>query len=339
LFGVGVLNVVIKIFLSALSLAQIFNNIGMIFLEERIKNFLERFFEAENKPVQSLLFYGPEGLGKKTTALAFAKALLCEETNKQWEGCQKCQNCLRFDKGLQPDFLLIEPEDNKLEIETIRKAIEFLYYEPQFSSLRILIIDQADRLREDSQNTLLKTLEEPPPNTLIILITSLPQKLLITVRSRLLGLRFSCSSSAKIQDFLIKNYSLNVAQAKEISQQSEGRIGLALKLLNKRYQTEIKKHQVILKTLLHSNFVEQSQIIQELTKDKNSLHLALQNWLESLHLEFKAETQEKTSNLAFPPASKVKLTKELLKAFYLIFDYNINANLLLENIFLPYAIR
>jgi len=311
----------------------------VFFKDERVTNFLERFFNPETNPVQSLLFYGPEGLGKKTIALAFAKALLCQAEEKKWNGCGQCQNCLRFEKGLQPDFLLIEPEDNKFEIETIRKTIEFLYYEPQFSSLRILIIDQADRLKEDSQNTLLKTLEEPPPKTLIILITSLPQKLLITVRSRLLGLRFSRSSSVKIQDFLLKNYSLDVTQAAEIAKLAEGRIGLALKLVNKRYLTEIKKHQAILKTLLHSNFAEQSQIIQELTKDKNSLHLVLQNWLETLHLEFRAETQEQTSDLAFLSPSKVKLTKELLKAFYLIFDYNINANLLLENIFLPYALK
>ncbi|MGC8651357.1 MAG: ATP-binding protein [Minisyncoccia bacterium] len=310
----------------------------MIFLDERIKNFLERFFEAENKPVQSLLFYGPEGLGKKTIALAFAKALLCEDSNKQWNGCQKCQNCLRFDKGLQPDFLFLEPENNNFDIENIRTTIDFLSYKPQFSSLRILIIDQADRLKEDSQNTLLKTLEEPPPNTLIILITSLPQKLLITIKSRLLGLRFSRSSPDRIKNFLIANYSLNSKEAEDIANQAEGRIGLAIKLLNKTYLTEVKKHQLVLENLLNSNFAHQSAIIKNLTKDKNSLHLVLQDWLEYLHLDLKHESQTEKNNFTFS-SSKIKLTKELLKAFYLIFDYNINPNLLLENIFLAYALK
>lgn len=312
----------------------------MLFLEERIQKFLESFFEAENKPVQSLLFYGEEAIGKKTIALTFAKALLCEEKNKKWEGCGQCQNCLRFDKGLHPDFLLLEPVDNDIPIETVRKAIEFLHYEPQFSSLRILIVNEADRLKENVQNTFLKTLEEPPHNTLIIFITALPQRLLTTVLSRLLALRFYRASSKEIIDFLMHQQSLSLSRAQEIAEKADGKIGLAFRLLDKEYLEDIEKNQKKLAIILESDFVEQLQYLKELADDKVHLLTVLKIWLKMLSQEIKAgilnqssiQSKKRSLNLSF--ASKVHLAKELLKAFYLISDYNINSSLLLENIFL-----
>lgn len=332
----------------------------MIFLEERIKNFLERFFNPETKPVQSLLFYGEEAIGKKTIALAFVKALLCQAEQKTWNGCGQCQNCLRFDKGLHPDFLLLEPINNDFErsekqgsperseggsyipIETVRKAIEFLHYEPQFSFLRILIINEADRLKEDAQNTLLKTLEEPPHNTLIIFITALPQRLLTTVLSRLLALRFYRASTKEIVDFLIHQQSLCLPKAQEIAEKADGKIGLAFRLLDREYLEDIEKNQKKLAIILESDFLGQLQYLQELADDKVHLLTVLKIWLKTLSQEIKAEilnqssiqSKKRSLNLSF--ASKVHLAKELLKAFHLISDYNINSSLLLENIFLNY---
>ena len=309
----------------------------MIFLEERIKNFLERFFNPEIKPVQSLLFYGEEAVGKKTIALAFAKALLCQGEQKTWNGCGHCQNCLRFDKGLHPDFLLIEPVDNDVSIETARKAIEFLHYEPQFSSLRILIINEADRLKEDAQNTFLKTLEEPPHNTLIIFITAFPQRLLTTVLSRLLALRFYRSSSKEIIEFLINQQSLSLSKAQEITEKADGKIGLAFKLLDKEYLEGIEENQKKLAIILESDFSGQLQYLKELTDDKVHLLTVLKIWLEMLNRDIQIEIQESRSHLKLPLVSKVKLAKELFKAFHLISNYNINSSLLLENIFLNHV--
>jgi len=308
-----------------------------IFLEERIKIFLERFFNPEIKPVQSLLFYGEEAVGKKTIALAFAKALLCQGEQKTWNGCGHCQNCLRFDKGLHPDFLLIEPIDNGISIEIAKKAIEFLHYKPQFSSLRILIINEADRLKEDAQNTLLKTLEEPPHNTLIIFITAFPQRLLITVLSRLLALRFYRSSSKEIIEFLINQQSLSSSKAQEIAEKADGKIGLAFKLLDKEYLEGIGKDQKKLAIILESDFSGQLQYLKELTDDKVRSLTVLKIWLEMLNRDIQIEIQESKSHLKLPLVSKVKLTKELFKAFHLISNYNINSSLLLENIFLNHV--
>ncbi|MFA5392140.1 MAG: AAA family ATPase [Candidatus Paceibacterota bacterium] len=308
----------------------------IFFLEERIKVFLEKFFNPETKPVQSLLFYGEEAIGKRTIALAFAKALLCQAEQKTWNGCGHCQNCLRFDKDLHPDFLLIEPVDKVIPIETARKAIEFLYYVPQFSSLKILIINEADKLKEDVQNTLLKTLEEPPQNTLIIFLTVHPQGLLTTVLSRLLALRFYRSSSQEITDFLIDQQSLSLSKAKEIAEKADGKIGLAFRLLDNEYLKDIEKNQKELAIILESDFLGLIKYLQELTGDKVHLLTVLKTWLEMLNKDIQIETQENKRNLKLPLASKVQLAKELFKAFNLISNYNINSSLLLENIFLKY---
>jgi DNA polymerase-3 subunit delta' len=317
----------------------------IVFLEERIKDFLERFFNPDTKPVQSLLFYGEEAVGKKTTALAFAKALLCQAEQKTWNGCGQCQNCLRFDKGLHPDFLLLEPVNNDIPIETVRKAIEFLHYEPQFSCLRILIINEADRLKEDAQNTLLKTLEEPPQNTLIIFVTAFPQRLLTTVLSRLLALRFSRSSSEKITGFLINQQSLSLAQAQEIAEKADGKIGLASRFLDKEYQEEVEKNQKRLALILESDFSGQWRYLQELSSDKTHLLTVLKTWLEMLNRDIQTSSlpshfersEKKGSAEQSEAGSYIQLAKELLRAFHLISNYNINSSLLLENIFLKYG--
>lgn len=325
----------------------------MLFLGQRVKNFLERFFKPGAMPVQSLLFYGEEFLGKKTAALAFAKALMCETVQKQWESCGQCASCLRFDKGLHPDFWLIEPHHNEkqsgsgpkdivaqlgqkndIPIETARQAIEFLNYKPQFSSQRILIINDADRLKEDAQNTLLKTLEEPPVDSLIILITAFPQKLLATILSRMLTLRFSRSSSQEIAEFLAKQQLLNPAEAQKISQQANGKIGLALKLLDKKYRQDIENSQKELTIILASDLLERFKYLRQLSDDKIRLRSVLKIWLEMLSQDIQTETRENKSNLKLSLAAKVKLAKELLKAFHLVSTYNINHVLLLENIFL-----
>ena len=218
-----------------------------MFIDEHIKTFLEKFFASDTEQIQSLLFFGEEGLGKKTVALTFAKLLLCQAEHKSWNQSCACQNCQMFDKGLHPDFLMLEPINNNIEIEAVRSTIEFLCYKPQFASRRILIINRAERLRPEAQDTLLKTLEEPPENTLIILITSYPQLLRPTVLSRLLPIRFHRSPE-------------QIPQSKDI---------------------EAKRQS--LKSLLDSDMINKIKYLQSLPEGKTELLELVKNWLEVLH--------------------------------------------------------
>jgi len=307
----------------------------MMFLKQKkITKFLESFFDSPEQPVQSLLFWGEEMVGKMTTAKFFSKGLLCLSSPQKWGGCGHCDSCLMIEKGLHPDFMIIEPDQGTLRIEQVRKGIEFLSYRPQLSSRRILIINQAEKMTKDAQNAFLKTLEEPAKGCLIILITTSPQLLLPTVRSRLLALRFPRASSRSIKIFLQENFSLTEKRAQEIAQQAKGKIGLALRLLNAGYKAKEEKMKKDLQLLLRNDFNYQSDYFAQLVKEGNNFQVTVQSWLQFIE----EDIIHYSSNVNLLPSQKIHLANNLLQAIHLTNTFNINKQLLMENIFLPYAL-
>jgi DNA polymerase-3 subunit delta' len=151
----------------------------------------------------SLLFAGPAGVGKRKTALAVAQALNCL-TRRDGDACGACAACARIGRGVHPDVNSVEPEDSgAIKIEQVRDVIDRAAYRPFEGRRRVVIIDEADALVAAAQNALLKTLEEPPPSSVFILVTSRPDVLLPTVRSRCPQLRFRPMSPADIAAVLI----------------------------------------------------------------------------------------------------------------------------------------
>lgn len=129
-----------------------------------------------------LLFAGIEGIGKRQFSTRLAQVLLCESKN----ACGICKSCLLFNSGNHPDFILIEPEENgkQIKIEQIRELNEKAFQTAQQGGNQIMVIDPADNMNKNAANALLKTLEEPPKDTFIILITHRLSVLLPTIRSR-----------------------------------------------------------------------------------------------------------------------------------------------------------
>jgi DNA polymerase-3 subunit delta' len=292
-----------------------------------VTTFLEKFFDTDQRLVQNLLFWGEESTGKMTTARVFSEALLCSH-NKKWERCNECSSCKMINQGYHPDLMIIEPEKNSVKIEQIKKGLEFLIYHPQISSLRILIIDKADKMTEDSQNALLKTLEESRDNILIILVTDAHKKLLSTIRSRLLSLRFIRATDKKIIDFLHKEYSLPQEEASLIAERAEGKIGKVIRLMDPDYKKVLDKKREYLIKILNQDFSKQSLYFKEITEDKKELSSTLEEWLRML------KSNKESSRLNLSLDKRTKLISSLLKAIYLIIDTNINRQLLMENVFL-----
>ena len=299
----------------------------MFFKHDGATTFLERFFDSDKRLVQNLLFWGEESVGKMTTAEEFSKTLLCSGRNG-WKRCEKCNSCEMIKKGYHPDLMIIEPEEESVKIEQIRQGLSFLFYHPQISSLKILIINQADKMTEDCQNALLKTLEEPRENNLIILVTSAPKRLLTTIRSRVLPLRFKRIANKEIIDFLQKQYSLSQNEAEEIAERADGKIGKVIKLLNKDYKKELDQQRKDLKEILNQSFEKQSIYLQKLVEDNGKLKSTLEEWLRVL------KSDKDSKELKLIPEKRIKLIDSILKSIYLIAGTNINRQLLMENIFL-----
>lgn len=194
----------------------------------------------------SLLFTGQSGVGKHLAALATAQALNCPSAERRTENdelgraerrtpkldplpidaCGTCSTCARIAKGVHPDVLLVGPGDSgSIKIEQVRDVIDRSAYRPFEGRRRVVIVDEADALVVPAQNALLKTLEEPPSSSVFMLITSRPDMLLATVRSRCPRLRFRPLSADAVATALVKR---GRSEAEAIAATSDGSIGRAL---------------------------------------------------------------------------------------------------------------
>lgn len=161
-----------------------------------IKEYLKKCIIDKNYS-HSYMFFGPEGVGKKLFAKSFSEQILCLDINKncekytQTENEKKCDSCIKFDSGNHPDFEIIEPDGKSIKIDQIRSLQQDMANKPIISKNKIFIINDADTMTEESQNCLLKTLEEPPKYGIIFLIVSNESKILPTIKSRCVTLKFN----------------------------------------------------------------------------------------------------------------------------------------------------
>jgi DNA polymerase-3 subunit delta' len=211
---------------------------------QRVKDILRRML-LDGRVPGTLLFAGESGIGKKLFALELAKALNCQ-TPKGVEACDRCSSCVRIGRSKfpaysdekenkeklvwsdHPDVALARPYNRFLRIPLMREIEREANFRPYESKARVLLIEEAHRLNEASSNALLKTLEEPPATSHLILITSRPAQLLPTIRSRCQVVRFSPLAPKEIEAHLIKGKQVSAADARLLSTVARGSIGRAL---------------------------------------------------------------------------------------------------------------
>jgi DNA polymerase III delta' subunit len=203
----------------------------------RVKKILQKSLQIGKLP-NSLLFVGPPGVGKIEFAEVVAKALNCRE--KEDDSCEKCESCLIINKGNSPDVLRLVPEKDTIKIEQIRELKKMAYLKPMVGKKRVFIIEDAEKMTQNSANSLLKILEEPPFFSYIVLITSNPFLIIPTIRSRCQVLTFSPVSKEEIKTELMKQ-GYNEEDADFISLHAKGNLKRALILDGK--EIEEKKEQ------------------------------------------------------------------------------------------------
>ena len=199
---------------------------------EQIKKELKKSI-LENKVSHSYMFVGIEGIGKQMMAKEFARIVLC--TNEQEKGCHQCKSCIEFMSHNHPDFLYIEPDGNSIKIEQIRYLQRKIQEKPIISDKKVYIINDADKMTTESQNCLLKTLEEPPEYGIIILIGSNENAFLNTIKSRCMKIAFQPIENEYIKQYMEKTYGMtNISP--NMLEAFQGSIGKAILLKDKKEQ-------------------------------------------------------------------------------------------------------
>ena len=187
---------------------------------------------AEEKFPHAVIFSGSEGIGKKKIAETCATVLLCENASGG-EPCGVCENCKLISAGSHPDFYVVEPESTKttknIKIGQIRTLQAEASLRPVQAERRVVLIDGAEFMNNAAANCLLKTLEEPPSQTIFILLSANRAGLLLTLRSRCRTVNFDKLTTEEILSELLRR-EIETDKAKKISVVADGSLGRALNL-------------------------------------------------------------------------------------------------------------
>ena len=202
------------------------------------KEILQRLLQRDKLGL-TLIFAGPDGVGKRQFALTLAKAANCQNlAQAKNDSCDECPACHRIQTNSYSDVITIQPDGNYIKIAQTRALVADAQVRPREGKQRFFLLDEADKLREEAANSLLKTLEEPPTSATIILLTARPDALLPTIRSRAQKLNFAPLSISEMEKYLMENFVRPVPDTKLLAHLTGGRIGQAAAIDLSEYRRE-----------------------------------------------------------------------------------------------------
>ncbi|MCK4691608.1 MAG: DNA polymerase III subunit delta' [Desulfuromonadales bacterium] len=234
-------------------------------------NILQRSLKNQ-RIAHAYLFDGPDGVGKRLVALALARALFCQTG----DGCGDCPPCRKVDHNNHPDLHLLDAEGTSIKIDQVRSLQQDLALRPLEGKYKVCLIDGAEQLNPAAANALLKTLEEPQPNTVIILLTSQPEKLLPTIRSRCQRLPFHRLPKQRLTEILANRLELDETEASILAALSEGSFQ---KALGKNKGLYLERRGDLLRSLLSlssGSIIPLFSLAEELAAEKEQLNEILE---------------------------------------------------------------
>jgi DNA polymerase-3 subunit delta' len=254
--------------------------------QDKALNVLQNALRHDRVP-QAYVFAGYEGVGKKFSALMLAKALNCRE--KTDDACDRCVSCHKVDSGNHPDVCIIEPDGQFIKIDQIREMQKDAGYKAFEGRRKVYIIDHAERMRDEAANALLKTLEEPAAECVIILVTANVYALLPTVLSRCQFIRFVALGVETLVELLTQRRQLEPQRAQLLASLSEGCPGRALSMDADEMLETRSRIEALLQTL--SSGLQDVRIlfkeVEGLVAQKDTIHEyldVLQLWYRDMHL-------------------------------------------------------
>jgi DNA polymerase-3 subunit delta' len=297
------------------------------------------------------LITGAESVGKNTLAHAFAMALNCTHADEAARPCLECRSCKLVMSGNHPDMLYSEQDatTGALRIDAVRSVMRGLAMKPFEARYRIAIFEAFDQAQPRAQDALLKTLEEPPPNALLILTTSRVEALLPTILSRSQMIALRPVSLALVRDVLVERCGADRDHAELLARLSGGRIGWAISALQDETLLQARETWLdLLEEAIERDRAGRFDLAQELGKDKLALGPLLELW-QTYWRDLLLLVRESR----VPPANSDRLVNlqqfairlsadevlRALKATRTLLDllrYNINLRLALEVMFLDY---
>ena len=317
----------------------------MIIGHQKQWRFLRKSVEL-GKISHSFLFFGPAHLGKNTLALEFIKLLNCQNDLLQKRPCQVCRSCQDIEKRQHPDLLFLQPQGKEIQISQIRELTNRLSLRPFMSPFKAAIVDQAHSMNQEAQTALLKTLEEPKGNAVLILITEYPETLFPTILSRVQKIKFYPVKKKEIEDYLSQK-GCPQDKIKLISSISFGKPGAALNFL---LNSEILKaeHQKIADLIkitadrpdLISRFQYAKRITQKTIESPQNTREILESWLRYFRELFLIHSGVISHSEGYPELQKVskryslsklrEIIEMLQKIIFFLSTTNINPKLALE---------
>lgn len=174
---------------------------GKLFGNSKVKDWLMKSLLSGHLP-SSLIFWGPDGVGKASFAKELAKAVNCNHPFAGWDPCDQCIYCKRIDASNFVDVTTISPDGQFIKVDQIRRLVDEAYFRPFEGRRRVYMIAEAEKLKEQAANALLKTLEEPAASSIIILITNSLDALLPTIRSRAVKIAFAPLDESEMWRYL-----------------------------------------------------------------------------------------------------------------------------------------
>ena len=227
----------------------------------------------EDKVSHAYIFNGPEASGKMMLAEAFAMALQCEGEGKR--ACLECRSCRQAADHNQPDIIYVSHErPNSIGVDDIRTQINNdIDIKPYSSRYKVYIVDEAQKMNQQAQNALLKTIEEPPAYAIILLLTTNADSFLQTILSRCITLNLKAVKEDKIKEYLMKHYQIPDYQADICAAFSQGNVGKAIQLASSEEFGELKASVLqLMKRLEDIDLYEMTGAVKQIAEYKLSVN-------------------------------------------------------------------
>ncbi len=323
----------------------------MILGHQKQWQFLKKSFKF-SKVSHAYLFCGENGLGKKTIAKEFIKLLECQGENIE-KPCEKCSSCLQIQKGFHPDLTIVEPIEGEIKISQVRELSRILNLKPYAAPFKTAIIDGAEKMNQEAANALLKTLEEPSGQAVLILITEHPELLPKTIVSRAQMIKFFPLLQNELKEYLktpafaktclpvgratADKQNLSEKEIQELILLSEGKPAKLINFLSDPQKVEEEKNRLEeIKQLSSSDLISRFNYVKKITDAEENINEILERWLRYFRglLLSSLKPESKSAQNIYSAAKLNKIIKTTENVNSLISSTNVNPRLALEIVML-----